>query len=103
VIGDAPGLDRQPVDCLLAAHATIRGCTTTWTSDRLTANRTIAGAAGTYRFLDTTGWFCAGLVCPMVVGNVVVYADGNHITTDYATALSHVFDSALTAALRKHA
>jgi len=35
-------------------------------------------------FVDSEAWFCIQSVCPAVVGNVVVYRDGSHITSRYA-------------------
>jgi hypothetical protein len=60
-----------------------------------------AAASGGSSYIDTRGWFCDQDVCPVVVGNTIVYFDnGGHITTTYATALSQVFRHAFMNAIR---
>lgn len=38
--------------------------------------------------VDLTHLFCGDEVCPAVIGNVIVYRDGNHITARYARTLA---------------
>ncbi|MEU0269109.1 acyltransferase family protein [Nocardioides sp. NPDC006303] len=38
--------------------------------------------------VDMTHLFCGDEVCPAVIGNVIVYRDGNHITSRYARTLA---------------
>ncbi|MER7556544.1 acyltransferase family protein [Nocardioides sp. NPDC126508] len=38
--------------------------------------------------VDLTDLFCEDRVCPAVIGNVIVYRDGNHITSRYARTLA---------------
>ncbi|MBC7276542.1 acyltransferase family protein [Nocardioides sp.] len=38
--------------------------------------------------VDLTHLFCEDRVCPAVVGNVIVYRDGNHLTARYARTLA---------------
>jgi hypothetical protein len=35
-------------------------------------------------------WFCTLSVCPVVIGNVLVYQDRSHMTTAYSAALAPV-------------
>jgi peptidoglycan/LPS O-acetylase OafA/YrhL len=53
-----------------------------------------AGAA----VIDPVGWFCTATVCPPVIDNMIVYADGSHVTATYATWLAPVLATALDAA-----
>ena len=39
------------------------------------------------RYVDTETWFCVQSICPAIVGNVVVYRDGSHISSRYAELL----------------
>jgi peptidoglycan/LPS O-acetylase OafA/YrhL len=86
VIGDTPKQSLQPVDCLLARHATMKTCTTTappamWqVTDEIAAGVRSHGAA----FLPTNGWFCFDYQCPMVVGRTIVVRDQGHLTEEYA-------------------
>ncbi|MCH7231403.1 acyltransferase [Glycomyces sp. L485] len=45
------------------------------------------GAAGV-TVVDTADWFCVEGGCPLIVGDLLVYRDGHHISTPYATSLS---------------
>jgi hypothetical protein len=40
--------------------------------------------------VDPTPWFCTPAVCPVVVGNTLVYRDDSHMTTNYSVALAGV-------------
>jgi hypothetical protein len=87
---------QDPTDCLLAAHATLKTCLTTWTPDRYALNDQLAALAKThgFGFLKSRGWFCSGYSCPMVVGNTVMYRDTGHITQVYALKLVLPFRAA---------
>lgn len=47
-------------------------------------------AAGQERVfsLDLSGQFCQGDSCPLVIGNILVYRDGDHLTATYARTLA---------------
>ncbi len=96
VVADDDGVGKEPVDCLLAAHATMRSCTTTWPADQFFFNDDLAALARIHRFdiLKTRGWFCYQSQCPMVVGRTVVYRDTGHITEPYALELASPFRAA---------
>ncbi len=49
--------------------------------DRLPDNVTV---------VDLSDWFCTSEVCPAVVGDVIVYYDGSHITRSYSRLLAPV-------------
>lgn len=93
VIEDEEGMEAQPVDCLLAAGATLSSCMTTQTSTGLAFNDglTQLAKAKHFSFLKTRGWFCYQNQCPMVVGTTVVYRDMNHLTVEYAQRLTGPF------------
>ncbi len=42
------------------------------------------------RFVDLADWFCTSQICPVVIGNMVVYRDISHISSVYALALTNV-------------
>jgi len=44
--------------------------------------------------VDPTPWLC-GRDCPLVVGNVLVYRDSNHLTGAYAAMLGPVLGASL--------
>ncbi len=96
VIGDIPGQDEEPVDCLLTSGATLRTCTTRLTPYQLNAGarvKQVARESGA-GFIQTQGWFCFRSQCPMVVGHTIVAADSGHVSKTYSAELSTAFRSA---------
>jgi hypothetical protein len=51
------------------------------------------------QLLDMTRWICPGDSCPVVIGGVVVYRDGNHLTATYARSLGSMFSDELAGLL----
>jgi hypothetical protein len=96
LLADDDGISKQPADCLLARHATMRTCTTKWPAAQFALIDSLAKLARTngFEFLPTRGWFCYQRECPMVVSHRIVYRDTGHITKTYALALRGVFRSA---------
>ncbi len=39
-------------------------------------------------FVDPSDWLCPSEPCPVVIGRVLVYRDGHHMTTPFARALA---------------
>jgi len=96
LVADDDGINKQPVDCLLKPHATMKTCTTTWRAGRYASNNSLAKLAKSrgFGYLDTRGWFCDGFKCPFVVGHTVVYRDTGHITQAYARNVAVPFRNA---------
>ncbi|MEA2146590.1 MAG: hypothetical protein QOG59_2177, partial [Solirubrobacteraceae bacterium] len=102
ILGDVPQRDRQPVDCLLASHASVAGCSDLLTPTELNLESRVSQLAQFDRLglIDPTGWFCYQGQCPLVVANIIAYRDDNHVSQTYATALSGAFRAAFNAAVR---
>jgi peptidoglycan/LPS O-acetylase OafA/YrhL len=49
-----------------------------------------ATQAGGGQYADLTGLFCTANVCPVIVGNTLVYLDNSHLTSEYARLLAPV-------------
>ncbi|WP_433826196.1 SGNH hydrolase domain-containing protein [Actinoplanes sp. CA-015351] len=45
--------------------------------------------------IDTRDWFCTFQSCPAVVGNLLVWKDASHITTEYAAMLAPLLNARL--------
>jgi hypothetical protein len=45
------------------------------------------GVPGT-RVIDPTGQFCAGTLCPAVIGDVLVYRNSGHVTATYTATMA---------------
>jgi len=41
----------------------------------------------TARAVDTSSWYCTDGFCPAVIGNILVYRDGNHLSLAYLNSL----------------
>jgi len=93
VLEDEEPLATQPVDCLLAADATLRSCMTTQTNASLAFNNGLAQLATTkhFGFLKTRGWFCYRNQCPTVIAGTIVDRDTSHLTIEYAQRLAGPF------------
>lgn len=93
VVLDTPALDEQPADCLSAVGATMGTCTADIPSLVTDVNaRTRAAAASTgVGVVDMTPYLCAENRCPMVVSNIAVYADDNHLSATYVDHITPAF------------
>ncbi|MFC4562549.1 acyltransferase family protein [Nocardiopsis mangrovi] len=60
--------------------------------------RSLEGAPGNVDFIDMTGYLCPGGRCPVVVGNVLVMSDDNHLTATYSRTLAPLLNAQVRAA-----
>ncbi len=85
-------------DCVAARPGAVQQCAlkaaVSTYPDRRAANAGAAGAAG-HPVIDPTDWFCTRAVCPAIVGNVLVYRDGSHVTNSYIRLLTPLLEAAL--------
>ena len=65
----------------------------------IAAEAAAATAAGG-QYADLTPLFCTAQRCPVIVGNNLVYRDDNHVTVEYAQALSPVLGAMAASAAR---
>jgi peptidoglycan/LPS O-acetylase OafA/YrhL len=45
--------------------------------------------------IDPTSWFCAPKVCPVIVGNILVYHDKSHMTTAWSRFIAPILGNAI--------
>ena len=50
-------------------------------------------------YVDTEPWFCTTSTCAVMVDNLVVYRDDNHVTQTYASFLTPVVEPELKLAM----
>ncbi|WP_327001487.1 acyltransferase [Dactylosporangium sp. NBC_01737] len=85
-------------DCVAAHPEAVQQCAlkvaTAVFATRVTANAEAAKAAG-YTVIDPTEWFCTATVCPVIIGNALVYRDGSHVTTSYVKLLTPLLQAEL--------
>jgi hypothetical protein len=96
VLGDPPGQEQEPTDCLLGSHPTMKTCSYNETAGQAETTAGLAAATKAFGvFLDSTPWFCYRTVCPMVIGHTVVNFNRSHMTTQYAEELAPLFSAAM--------
>ncbi len=97
-IVDGPRFKTNPAECVSANRRSLLRCA----GDRaavLTANNESQYRAieqsPTVDVIDLSAFLCPGTTCPAVIGNVIVYADGHHISATYARSLRPHLETAL--------
>lgn len=92
---------KQPVPTCMEEHPTdFTGCGAVkgdlYSPTSLTD--AVAGRLPDTTFIDLTDNFCNETTCPVVIGNVIVYKDDNHVTATYIKTMQPVLDRAFRAA-----
>jgi peptidoglycan/LPS O-acetylase OafA/YrhL len=98
-ISDTPYLPQSAPDCVAAHLSDVRPCTI----GRTAATILPAVKAAELRIakheqinsIDPTSWFCAPKICPVIVGNILVYHDKSHMTTEWSRYLAPVLGNAI--------
>ena len=96
VIGDPESLSASPVDCLLARHASMASCTTTWPASTLLTYDSVESRAKQLGvgFIATRGLVCYERSCPAVIGHTIAYWDNSHLSAAYALQVAGAFRAA---------
>jgi peptidoglycan/LPS O-acetylase OafA/YrhL len=91
VIADTPRFDAAPSLCISTHVEDVQDCagrrSDVLDADQASAERR-AAAAGGGAFADLTTFVCAVETCPVVVDNLLVYRDVNHLTATYVRHLA---------------
>jgi hypothetical protein len=84
VLGDNPDSRTDPATCLSAHLTDVRACVNARSkaveTGKLEVERAAAQARGS-RFVDTSDWLCTQTDCPLIIGNILMFRDINHLTT----------------------
>jgi peptidoglycan/LPS O-acetylase OafA/YrhL len=97
-IRDTPRFDRRGgvlgPDCIAASPDKATECSAPRAQnfDPIDPTLAIRDKVPGVRFADYTNYFCNQTVCPAVIGNIVVYKDGNHLTQTYAKTLTPMIE-----------
>jgi peptidoglycan/LPS O-acetylase OafA/YrhL len=100
LMGDVPyPMSGLVPDCLSAHLTDATACTMPkqypyFNPSGVGQEEAVAAAAGA-GYIDTQPWFCAGTTCAVIVDNLLVYRDNNHITDTYASWLTPVIGADL--------
>ena len=100
VIGDTPNPAGDPPVCLSDHLDDALACATPASKalapKRTMTERRVAERAGA-TFIDPSPWLCPTDPCPVIIGRVLIYRDGHHMTTPFAAALAPYLDPLLPA------
>ena len=98
LITDTPYPGRDVPICLSQNVSHVKNCSFKRTDgirdSRLSTNIAAARDNGA-EVLDVSNWLCATERCPVIVGNILVWRDSNHITTRFADWLVPLIDAAV--------
>lgn len=102
VIADSPRFSAAPATCASANVMDVRVCE----AERATAldlefmeeERIVAESAGA-TYIDLTEFICDTDTCPIVVDDIFVYRDVNHMTTTFVSYLAPALEPTLTSLL----
>jgi hypothetical protein len=102
VLSETPvATDRVPV-CLSAHLRDVDRCEPAWPSPTIDATNAaleaVTLAAGA-TFVDLTPLLCTDSRCPVIVGNVLVYRDSDHVTQPFAQRQANAFGDLVAGAL----
>ena len=104
VLRDTPFPGRQIPDCLAAHRSKQTACAGSreayHSADPLYDVAVELGLPGVTT-IDTTRFLCTPTTCPAVIGSVVVYFDGSHMTATYARSIAPHIDEEILAALAR--
>jgi peptidoglycan/LPS O-acetylase OafA/YrhL len=102
VLGDSPDMNDDVPKCLAEHLDDATACVTprndAVNTDVLEAERSVASQYQAM-FEPTTDWVCTLDGCPVIVGNVLMYRDDNHLTTNAVLLLQPYLDAVLSEAL----
>ncbi len=91
VIGDTPNPVGDPPVCLSDHLDDALACATPASKAlgpiRTATERAVSAETGA-TFVDPSPWLCPTEPCPAIIGRVLVYRDGHHMTTPFAAALA---------------
>jgi hypothetical protein len=99
-LSDVPTLTQRAPDCLSAHMSNATACTAS-THDafrypKLTADELKLAARKGVNAINTDSWFCTPTRCPVIVGDILLYRDAQHMTPEWSTFLSPLLDAAIT-------
>jgi peptidoglycan/LPS O-acetylase OafA/YrhL len=95
LVEDTPYPDQDVPTCLSRNRTTVTGCNIPVSAGfrpDLAEMRDDFESEGT-AVLRTRHWFCTDTLCPVIVGNLLVYRDDNHMTVSYARWIAPLLDA----------
>jgi hypothetical protein len=98
VLADTPDFEISPPVCL-SAHLTNPGACARSPKDALSPTIASAVQTATKRgggtFVDLTRYLCDDALCPVIIGNTLVYRDSQHLTASFSTLMADVLGASI--------
>lgn len=102
ILGDSPTPRDDVIPCLAShldsASACVRPASEAVKTGRLTVESDLAATYDAL-FEPTSNWLCTADVCPVIIGDILVYRDHNHITTTASNYLTPYVEALLLSVL----
>ena len=99
-ISDTPYLPQSAPDCVAGHLSDVGSCTTKQSEatvlPAIKAAELRLANQEQINSIDPTSWFCAPKVCPVIVGNILVYHDKSHMTTEWSRFIAPALDNAIS-------
>ncbi len=98
LLSDSPGASDVAADCLSRNLSRASACNNrrdrAIAPGRVAAERDVAAATGAVH-VDPTDWLCTADACPVIVGDILMYRDVDHLTTEASELLLPLLRAAL--------
>jgi peptidoglycan/LPS O-acetylase OafA/YrhL len=91
-ITNVPMLTQPAPDCVSAHLSDVEACTPARTAairfPQVTAQEVRLAAQNQIHTVDSTPWFCTQTKCPVIVGNIMLYSDAQHMVPQWSEFLA---------------
>ena len=98
MLGDNPNARDLPSNCLSRNLFSASVCSNTRSAavsqDRIDIEYSIA-TQRSIEIVDTTDWFCTENICPMMIGDILLYRDATHLSTTASEFMRPILELAL--------
>jgi peptidoglycan/LPS O-acetylase OafA/YrhL len=98
ILGDNPGASAVPSTCLSQHLRDATFCINRRAkgvkAGRVAAEKAAAAAHGA-RYIETSDWLCTADACPVMIGDILLFRDANHLSTTASLLLAPLLDAAL--------
>ena len=98
-ISDTPYLPQSVPECVAGHLSDVRACTTKRSDSAvlpaIKAAELRIAKQEQINSIDPVSWFCTRRVCPVIVGNLLVYHDKSHMTTQWSRFIAPALDIAI--------
>jgi peptidoglycan/LPS O-acetylase OafA/YrhL len=98
-ITDVPMLSQSAPDCVSGHASNVHACTVTRSTairyPQVTAQELRLAAQNHIETVNSTPWFCTQTRCPVIVGNILLYRDAQHMVPEWSLFLAPLLAKAI--------